>query len=59
MFWDVYRGPPGPPLTRWQNFKGTTIVISMIFIWAIGALITRNGDWLDKYVSSPDRETGK
>lgn len=57
MFYDVYR-TPGPPLTRWQNAICTVKVCAFIALWAIGALITRNGDWLDKYVSSPDRDGG-
>lgn len=41
------------PLTRWQNTKGTTIAIACIMIWIIGALITRNGDWPDKFFDGP------
>lgn len=54
MFYDVYR-TPGPPLTRLENAAGTVVVCAFIALWAVGALITRNGDWLDKYVSSPHR----
>lgn len=41
-----------PSLTRMQNIKGIIVVIALIILWAIGALITRNGDWLDKHLEA-------
>ena len=43
-----------PPLTRTQNAKGAVLTIGFLALWAVGALITRNGDWLDKFVKRPE-----
>lgn len=55
MFYNVYT-TPGPPLTRWENVKGTVLTIGFIAVWLVGTLITRNGDWLDKWLAPSDVE---
>lgn len=43
-----------PPLTRSENAKGAALTIGFLILWAVGAVITRNGDWLDKCVKRPE-----
>ena len=43
-----------PPLTRSENAKGTVAVVGFLILWAVGAVITWNGDWLDKCVKRPE-----
>ena len=43
-----------PPLTRSENAKGAVLTIGFLILWAVGAVITMNGDWLDKFVKRPE-----
>jgi hypothetical protein len=50
MIWTEYT-TPGPDPTRWENVKGTCLVGGIIIVWAIGALLTRNGEWMEKFAA--------
>ena len=49
MIYKVYR-TPGPPLKWWENALGFCVVWVILFVWIAGTLITRDGDWPDKWL---------
>jgi hypothetical protein len=58
MIWTEYRGPAPQP-TRWESVMGTCLVVGAIIVWAIGALLTRNGEWMEKFAAQTPQESGQ
>jgi hypothetical protein len=47
MIWEEYR-EPAPKPNRLQEVGGAFLVTTIVLVWAVGAIVTRNGEWMER-----------
>ena len=59
MFYNVYRGPPGPPLKWWQKAFGWVLFFGFLAVWLFMVTVTGNDNWPDRRAPSPQESASE